>query len=66
MIRSEFFLGPEWDLTKEEIEPLLHVKAGARVSEWAYTRLEMADLVVRGIAGWKLTQAGAHLLASAE
>ncbi len=64
MIRSEFFLGPDRDLTREELEALLHVKAGVRVSEWVYTKLEMADLVETGIGSWKLTKAGEHRLAA--
>ena len=58
MRTSNFFLGPDRDLTKEELEALLHVKAGVRVSDWFYTKLQMADLVEQGINGWKLTKAG--------
>ena len=46
------------DLTKDELEALLHIKAGARVSEWACTKLELADLIEKGLGGWKLTKAG--------
>ena len=63
-MKSDFFLGPDRDLTKDEIEALLHVKAGVRLSEWAYTRLQMADLIESGIYGWKLTQAGDCRLAA--
>ena len=59
-----FFLGPIRDLTKDELEALMNVKAGVRVSEWAYTKLELDDLVEKGLGGWKLTQAGEHRLAA--
>lgn len=64
MTKSDFFLGPDRDLTKDEIEALLHVKAGVRVPDWAYTKLQMADLIETGIYGWKLTEAGALRLAA--
>jgi hypothetical protein len=64
MMKPDFFLGPDKDLTKDELEALLHVKAGVRVSEWAYTKLEMVELVEKGLRGWKLTQAGEHRLAA--
>ncbi len=64
MTKSDFFLGPDRDLTKDEIEALLHVKAGVRVPDWAYTKLQMADLIEMGIYGWKLTKAGDFRLAT--
>lgn len=64
MTASEFFLGPNRDLTSDELEALLHVKAGVRISQWAHTELEMADLIEKGIHGWKLTKAGQFRLAA--
>jgi hypothetical protein len=62
MTNSDFFLGPPKDLAKDELEALMHVKAGVRVSEWAYQKLELADLIEKGLGGWKLTTAGEHRL----
>jgi hypothetical protein len=64
MNTSGFFLGPDRDLTSDELEALLNVKAGVLVSAWWYARLEMADLVEKGLNGWKLTQAGEYRLAA--
>ena len=64
MSKSDLFLGPDRDLTKDELEALLHVKAGVRVPDWAYTKLQMADLIEMGIYGWKLTEAGNFRLAA--
>ena len=65
MTRSyEFFLGPEKDLTRNEVEALMSVKAGVRVSESAYRTLEANDLIEKGLGGWKLTQAGTFRLAA--
>ena len=64
MRRSQFFLGPEKELTKDELEALMNVKAGVRVSDFYYTKLQMADLVESGIHGWKLTWAGECRLAT--
>jgi|HubBroStandDraft_2_1064218.scaffolds.fasta_scaffold2315960_1 hypothetical protein len=64
MNTSGFFLGPDSALTKDELEALAHVKAGARVSEGAYQRLEIVDLVEKGLGGWKLTDAGEYRLAA--
>jgi hypothetical protein len=50
MRKSDFFWGPPKDLTKDELEALMHVKVGVRVSEWAYQRLEVADLIEKGLA----------------
>ena len=64
MITSGFFLGPDRVLTKDELEALMEVKAGVLVSEWWYRRLEMADLIEKGLGGWKLTRAGEYRLAA--
>jgi hypothetical protein len=64
MNTSGFFLGPHRDLTKDELESLTDVEAGFFVSERACTKLEMLDLVEKGLSGWKLTQAGEHRLAA--
>jgi hypothetical protein len=58
MTTSGFFLGPDRDLTKEELEALMNVKAGVLNSEWFYRKLEMADLIEQGLHGWQLTKAG--------
>ena len=62
MNTSGFFLGPDRELTKDELEALLNVKAGVLNSEWAYNRLEMAELIEKGLGGWKLTRAGEYRL----
>jgi hypothetical protein len=64
MIKSDLFLGPPRDLTREELEALLHVKTGVRISGGLYCRLELRELVEKGLGGWKLTQAGEHRLAA--
>ena len=64
MNTSQFYLGPERSLTKDELEALLNVKAGVRVSEWHYTKLESADLIAKGLSGWKLTDTGEFRLAA--
>ncbi len=64
MNTSGFFLGPDRDLTDDELEALTHVKAGVLVSEWWYRKLEMAELVEKGLGGWHVTQAGEHRLAA--
>jgi hypothetical protein len=58
MTKSDFFLGPPRDLTREELEALLHVKAGVQISEGLYHRLELRDLIEKAPSGWKLTIAG--------
>ena len=52
------------DLSTAELEALMHVKTGVRVSEWAYRKLELADLIEEGLRGWQLTQAGGFRLES--
>ncbi len=64
MTKSDFFLGPPRDLTRDELEALLHVKAAVRISDALYYKLELRDLVEKGLSGWKLTQAGEHRLAA--
>jgi hypothetical protein len=55
---SYFFLGPDRNLTSDELEALMNVKAGVRNSEWFCTKLEAADLIEKGLGGWQLTRAG--------
>ena len=62
MTNSDLFLGPPRDLTAEELQALLHVREGVRISEGLYYRLELRDLVEKGLGGWKLTLAGKHRL----
>ena len=62
--KTDFFWGPERDLTKDELAALTDVKAGVRVSEWWYRKLEVADLIEKGLGGWKLTKAGEFRLAA--
>jgi len=64
MNKSDFFLGPPRDLTREELEALLHVKAGVRVSEGLYYKLELRDLIDKAPGGWKLTKTGEFRLAA--
>ena len=59
-----FYLGPDGELTKDELEALAHVKARILIPEWAYTKLETADLVEKGLGGWQLTEAGEFRLAA--
>jgi hypothetical protein len=58
------FLGPERDLTKDEIEALMHIKAGVLVSDLACRNLEMENLIERRLGGWNLTVAGECRLAA--
>jgi hypothetical protein len=51
MKTSGFFLGPDRDLNDRELEALMNVEAGAFVSEGACTKLEMADLIEKGLGG---------------
>jgi hypothetical protein len=64
MHTSQFFLGPERLLTRDELEALLNVKAGVKLSEAAYYRLELADLITKGLRHWTLTGAGSARLAA--
>jgi hypothetical protein len=64
MNKSRFFYGPPRDLTREELEALQHVKAGVRVSDGMYYRLELRELVEKGLHGWQLTKAGELRLAA--
>jgi hypothetical protein len=59
---SGFYLGPDRVLAKEELEALTSVKAGVRISEWFYTKLEVAELIEKGLGGWKLTAGGEYRL----
>ena len=62
MSTSGFFLGPDRALSKDEIEALMNFKAGVLVSERYYTKLETADLIGKGLGGWRLTKAGEYRL----
>jgi hypothetical protein len=64
MTKSDIFLGPPRDLTREELEALLHVKAGVRIFEGLYTKLELRELIVKAPSGWRLTLAGERRLAA--
>lgn len=64
MMQPDFFLGRPRDLTREELEALWHVKAGIRISEALYYRLELRDLIKKGFRGWQLTDAGEFRLAA--
>ena len=64
MNRSDFFLGPDRDLTSDEIEALLNVKAGVKLPHLTCHKLELENLVERRLGGWKLTQTGEHRLAA--
>ena len=58
MMKSDFFLGPDRDLTKDEIQALLHVKARMRVSEMGLAKLQMAALSSAAFYRWSSTRAG--------
>jgi hypothetical protein len=64
MNKSDFFLGPPRDLTRVELDALLHVKAGIRVSNALCYRLELRDLIEEGLGAWRLTKAGELRLAA--
>jgi hypothetical protein len=64
MTKSDLFLGPPRDLTRDELDALLHVKAGVRISDGRYYQLELRDLVAKAPAGWKLTNTGELRLAA--
>ena len=64
MRKSHFFLGPEGNLSKEQLEVLLAVKAGAQLTNSTYHQLELADLIDKGLGGWVLTKAGEFRLAA--
>jgi hypothetical protein len=62
--KTGFFWGPDRDLTKDELEALMSVKAGVLITEWFYTKLESADLIEKGLGGWRLTSAGQYRLSA--
>ena len=64
MNTTRFFFGPPRDLTSDELGALQHVKAGVRVSEEMYYKLELRDLIEKGLPGWKLTKSGEFRLAA--
>jgi hypothetical protein len=63
MNKSRFFLGPDRDLTTDEIQALTRIQAGASVTERARRNLELVELVAEGLDGWTLTRAGKLRLA---
>ena len=64
MSKSDFFLGPPRDLVRDELEALSQVKTGVRISVALCHRLELRDLIEKGLGGWKLTLAGEYRLAA--
>ena len=65
MNKSQFFLGPERDLSGEEIDALNHIQAGQPVAGRIRQRLELDELIVGNLGGgWKLTRAGVFRLAA--
>jgi hypothetical protein len=65
MNKSQFFLGPERDLTSDEIDALIHIQAGRPVAARLRHRLEIDELVDGNLSGgWKLTRAGVFRLAA--
>jgi hypothetical protein len=58
MSTSDFFLGPDRDLTNDEIKALTDIKAGVQISQQICHKLELENLVERRLGGWRLTQAG--------
>ena len=49
MNKSQFFLGPERDLTGDEIDALFRIQAGQPVPDRIRHRLEVDELVVRSV-----------------
>jgi hypothetical protein len=64
MTKSDLYLGPPRDLTPNELDALMHVREGVRISEGLYYKLELRDLIEKGLDGWQLTEAGEFRLAS--
>jgi hypothetical protein len=64
MSKSDFFLGPPRNLIRDELEALLQVKTGVRISDVLSHRLELRDLIEKGLSGWRLTLAGEYRLAA--
>jgi hypothetical protein len=64
MNKTSFYYGPPRDLTPEELEALCDVRAGIWVSEGMRYRLELRDLVEKGLPGWQLTKTGEMRLAA--
>ena len=65
MNKSQFFLGPERDLSAEEIEALTHIQAGQPVPARVRHRLELDELIDGNLSGgWMLTRAGVFRLAA--
>jgi hypothetical protein len=65
MNKSQFFLGPERDLTGDEIDALFRIQAGQPVPDRIRHRLEVDELVAAKLSGgWKLTRAGVFRLAA--
>ena len=64
MSKSDFFLGPPSNLIRDELEALSQVKTGVRISDALSHRLELRDLIEKGLGGWKLTLAGEYRLAA--
>jgi hypothetical protein len=58
----DFFLGPDRDLTNDEIKALTDIKAGVLLPQLTCHKLELENLVERRLGGWRLTQAGEHRL----
>jgi hypothetical protein len=68
MKTSEFFLGPERPLTRDELDAMQSIKAGVKLSEAAYSRLELSDLIAKSLdpGRWALTEAGETRLAEGQ
>jgi len=62
--KTALFWGPDRDLTKDELQALMSVKAGMLVTELFYTKLESEDLIEKGLRGWRLTASGQYRLAA--
>jgi hypothetical protein len=65
MNKSQFFLGPERELARDEIEALHRIQAGEAVAPRMRQALEAEELVAKKLGGgWKLTRAGVFRLAA--
>jgi hypothetical protein len=66
MKSSPLYSGPVDDLSSEELRALRNVRDGIRISGPMHQRLEILDLIERGLDRWVLTDMGAYRLALGE
>ena len=66
MKSSPLYSGPVDDLSSEELHALRNVRDGICISGPMHQRLEILDLIERGLDRWVLTDMGAYRLALGE